>query len=65
VLNEKRMVSDAGLDPVRPVFASIGRTAAELAEAADVVRAVITGQGEAQRSPPRRCITVARTTARE
>jgi hypothetical protein len=30
---------------VRPVFASIGRTAAELAEAADVVRAVITDQG--------------------
>jgi predicted nucleotidyltransferase len=48
VLNEKRMVSDAGLDRVRPVFACIGHTDAELAEAADVVRAVITGQSSAR-----------------
>jgi hypothetical protein len=42
-LNEKRMVSDAGLNRIRPVFAHLGGTSAELAEVSSLVRELISG----------------------
>jgi hypothetical protein len=37
------MVSDAGLNRIRPVFAHLGGTSAELAEVSSLVRELISG----------------------